>query len=153
MATPACVKKYAKSSGKSEPTLKKVYKRGQGAYFSSGSRPGQSSHSWGCGRVRSFATGKGGARKADADLLGKKKKKRTKKAKGGESVSQERKKVAQKQGLKQVPKGNKGKGLSKLPTAVRNKMGFMKRGGAVKSAIARGCGQVMEDRRKKTKYF
>tara|TARA_R100001079_G_scaffold109570_2_gene82714 strand:+ start:604 stop:1065 length:462 start_codon:yes stop_codon:yes gene_type:complete len=153
MATPACVKKYAKSSGKSESTLKKVYKRGQGAYFSSGSRPGQSSHSWGCGRVRSFATGKGGARKADADLLGKKKKKRTKKAKGGESVSQERKKVAQKQGLKQVPKGNKGKGLSKLPTAVRNKMGFMNRGGAVKSAIARGCGQVMEDRRKKTKYF
>ena len=153
MATPACVKKYAKSSGKSTSTLNKVYKRGQGAYFSSGSRPGQSSHSWGCGRVRSFATGKGGARKADADLLGKKKKKRTKKAKGGESVSQERKKVAQKQGLKQVPKGNKGKGLSKLPTAVRNKMGFMKRGGAVKSAIARGCGQVMEDRRKKTKYF
>ena len=69
MATPACVKKYAKSSGKSVSTLNKVYKRGQGAYFSSGSRPGQSSHSWGCGRVRSFATGKGGARKADADLL------------------------------------------------------------------------------------
>ena len=26
--------------------------------------------------------------------------------------------------LKDVPEGNKGKGLSKLPTAVRNKMGF-----------------------------
>ena len=76
MGTPACVKKYAKSSGKSESTLNKVYKRGQGAFFSSGSRPGQSSHSWGCGRVRSFATGKGGARKADSDLIrGKKKKK------------------------------------------------------------------------------
>ena len=28
--------------------------------------------------------------------------------------------------LKPVTEGNKGKGLSKLPTEVRNKMGFMK---------------------------
>jgi len=34
-------------------------------------------------------------------------------------------------GLKAVPEGNKGKGLSKLPTEVRNKMGFMKGGGKV----------------------
>tara|TARA_R100001510_G_C7500220_1_gene104217 strand:- start:7 stop:372 length:366 start_codon:yes stop_codon:yes gene_type:complete len=33
--------------------------------------------------------------------------------------------------LKPVPEGNKGKGLSKLPTPVRNKMGFMKKGGKV----------------------
>ena len=33
--------------------------------------------------------------------------------------------------LKDVPEGNKGKGLSKLPTAVRNKMGFKKQGGKV----------------------
>ena len=32
-------------------------------------------------------------------------------------------------GLKPVPEGSKGKGLSKLPTEVRNKMGFMKKGG------------------------
>ena len=32
--------------------------------------------------------------------------------------------------MKAVPKGNKG--LSKLPKAVRNKMGYMKKGGAVK---------------------
>jgi len=32
--------------------------------------------------------------------------------------------------MKAVPKGNKG--LAKLPKAVRNKMGYMKRGGAVK---------------------
>jgi hypothetical protein len=31
--------------------------------------------------------------------------------------------------LKPVPTGNKGKGLSKLPTPVRNKMGFMYGGG------------------------
>ena len=32
--------------------------------------------------------------------------------------------------LKKVPSGNKG--LSKLPTSVRNKMGYMKDGGTVK---------------------
>ena len=35
-------------------------------------------------------------------------------------------------GLKDVPSGNKGKGLSKLPTEVRNKMGFKKKGGTMK---------------------
>ena len=55
-------------------TLDKVYKRGLGAYFSSGSRPKVSQHQWAMGRVKSFVSGKGGARKADADLLGKKKK-------------------------------------------------------------------------------
>ena len=34
--------------------------------------------------------------------------------------------------LKQPPAGKKGTGLRKLPTAVRNKMGFMKKGGRVK---------------------
>ena len=34
-------------------------------------------------------------------------------------------------GLRPVPEGNKGKGLSKLPTDVRNKMGFMRKGGKV----------------------
>ena len=34
-------------------------------------------------------------------------------------------------GLRPVPEGNKGKGLSKLPTEVRNKMGFMRKGGKV----------------------
>ena len=34
--------------------------------------------------------------------------------------------------LKPVPSGNKGKGLRNLPTPVRNKMGFMKKGGMVK---------------------
>ena len=32
--------------------------------------------------------------------------------------------------MKSIPKGNKG--LAKLPKAVRNKMGYMKRGGMVK---------------------
>ena len=66
--TPACVKKHAKSSGMSTSKLNKVYKRGLGAYYSSGSR-NVSAGAWACGRVKSFATGKGGARKADSDLL------------------------------------------------------------------------------------
>ena len=33
--------------------------------------------------------------------------------------------------LQAIPKGNKGKGLSKLPKPVRNKMGFKKQGGKV----------------------
>ena len=34
--------------------------------------------------------------------------------------------------LKKVPTGKKGKGLKKLPRKVRNKMGFMKKGGKVR---------------------
>ena len=30
--------------------------------------------------------------------------------------------------MKKVPAGSKGKGLSKLPKTVRNKMGYMKKG-------------------------
>ena len=35
--------------------------------------------------------------------------------------------------MKDIPAGNKGKGLSMLPTAVRNKMGFKKKGGTIKA--------------------
>lgn len=69
------INKYSQSSGIAKSTLEKVYKRGLGAYYSSGSRAGVSAHQWAAGRVRSFATGKGGARKADSDLIRKKKKK------------------------------------------------------------------------------
>ena len=48
--------------------LRQVMKRGQGAYFSSGSRPGMTPTSWGIARAKSFASGSGGARKADQDL-------------------------------------------------------------------------------------
>ena len=58
----------------SKAKLDQVYKRGQGAYFSSGSRPKTSQHAWAMGRVKSFVSGKGGARKADSDLLKGKKK-------------------------------------------------------------------------------
>ena len=69
------IKKYA-NRGFSAATLRKVYKRGLGAYYSSGSRPKVSAHQWAMGRVKSFVSGKGGARKADADLLRPKKTKK-----------------------------------------------------------------------------
>ena len=78
----AVIAKYSKSSGIAKSTLSKVYSRGLGAFYSSGSRPGTSAHAWAAGRVRSFATGKGGARKADSDLIrGGKKRKTTRKKK------------------------------------------------------------------------
>lgn len=49
--------------------LMKVYRRGLGAYYGSGSRPKVSAHQWAMGRVKSFVSGKGGARKADKDIL------------------------------------------------------------------------------------
>jgi len=51
--------------------------------------------------------------------------------------------------LKAVP--SKNKGLSKLPKKVRNKMGYMKNGGSVMMVQGRGCGAMMESKRKKTK--
>jgi|TARA_A100001015_G_scaffold318022_1_gene436615 hypothetical protein len=63
----------------SKSTLDKVYRRGLGAYLSSGSRPGVSQHAWAMGRVKSFVSGKGGARKADSDLLKSRKKTTTRK--------------------------------------------------------------------------
>ena len=56
--------------------LRAVYKRGQGAFLSAGSRPGVGMNQWAMGRVNSFVSGKGGARKADADILRKKSKKK-----------------------------------------------------------------------------
>ena len=58
------LKKKAKESGISLATLKKVYKRGQGAYLSSGSR-NVSMAAWAMGRVNSFIKG---SKKHDKDL-------------------------------------------------------------------------------------
>tara|TARA_R100001082_G_scaffold36118_1_gene18962 strand:+ start:4638 stop:4796 length:159 start_codon:yes stop_codon:yes gene_type:complete len=48
--------------------------------------------------------------------------------------------------LKKIPADNKG--LPQLPKQVRNKMGYMKKGGAV---VSNGQGKVMKDRIKTTK--
>ena len=51
--------------------LKKVYRRGQGAFLSAGSRPRTSMASWSMGRVNSYLRG---SRKHDTDLRRKRKK-------------------------------------------------------------------------------
>jgi len=48
--------------------LKKIIKKGQGAYYSSGSRPSQTGHSWGIARLASAITG-GNASKIDYHIL------------------------------------------------------------------------------------
>ena len=53
--------------------LKKVYRRGQGAFLSAGSRPRTSMASWSMGRVNSFMRG---SRKHDTDLRRKRRKRR-----------------------------------------------------------------------------
>ena len=53
--------------------LKQVYKRGEGAYLSSGSRPGVSMAAWAMGRVNSFLRG---SRKHDLDIRRKARKRR-----------------------------------------------------------------------------
>lgn len=57
----------SKDSGIDYATLKKVYDRGLAAW-NSGHSPGTTQAQWAMGRVNSFITGKGGARKADKDL-------------------------------------------------------------------------------------
>ena len=126
--TPACVKKHAKSSGKSVSTLNKVYKRGLGAYYSSGSRNVPAS-AWACGRVRSFATGKGGARKADADLL--------KKKAGGSVKFDAKKSDLNKDGKISRYERARGEAIA------RN----MSKGGFVEIE-PRGCGAMLQSKRK-----
>ena len=60
----------AKATGISKSILKSVYAKGLAAW-KTGHRPGVGQHQWAMGRVNSFVTGSGGARKADADLWAK----------------------------------------------------------------------------------
>ncbi len=61
------IKKKSEQSGIPQSILKKVYKRGQSAW-NAGHRPGTPQQAWATGRVNSFITGAGGARKSDNDL-------------------------------------------------------------------------------------
>ena len=76
----ASLKKKSKASGIPMGILRKVFSKGMSAW-NSGHRPGVAQHQWGMGRVNSFITGAGGARKADADLWKKAKAAKAKKKK------------------------------------------------------------------------
>ena len=58
----------AKKTGCSVGALSKIVKKGQGAYYSSGSRPNQTGHSWGRARLASAITG-GKAAAVDFKIL------------------------------------------------------------------------------------
>ena len=49
--------KLAKATGCTVSALQKIVKKGEGAYFSSGSRPNQTAQSWGLARLASAVTG------------------------------------------------------------------------------------------------
>ena len=76
----ATLRKKAEGTRFTPSQLQQVYRRGQGAYLSSGSKNVPMS-AWAMGRVNSFVSGKGGARKADKDILSKSKGKSSAKAK------------------------------------------------------------------------
>ena len=58
----------AKASGCPISALKKIVNKGEGAYYSSGSRPNQTPQSWGLARLASALTN-GKAAKVDAKIL------------------------------------------------------------------------------------
>ena len=70
-AVKKALKRKADNSQFTYGQLAQVYRRGQGAYLGGGSR-NVTMGAWAMGRVNSFVSGKGGARKADADLIKKK---------------------------------------------------------------------------------
>jgi len=47
----------SRATGCSIPALKQIVKKGEGAYYSSGSRPNQTAQSWGVARLASAITG------------------------------------------------------------------------------------------------
>lgn len=58
----------AKKTGCPLSVLQKIVQKGEGAYYSSGSRPNQTPQSWGIARLSSALTG-GPAAKVDASLV------------------------------------------------------------------------------------
>ena len=71
--TQATLKKKAANSKYTYGQLARVYRRGQGAYLSSGSRPKISMAGWSMARVNSYLRG---SRKHDTDLRRKRRKRR-----------------------------------------------------------------------------
>ena len=70
-------KMLSKKTGCTNKGLKDIVKKGQGAYYSSGSRPNQTAHSWGIARLGSALTG-GPSSKVDYHILSKECKKNSK---------------------------------------------------------------------------
>ena len=63
----AAPEKYKKMFGAERAN--KIYKRGLGAYYYSGSKKGMSAHAWAVARLKAHAKGKATVKKADGDLF------------------------------------------------------------------------------------
>jgi len=61
-------KNIAEITGIPLKAVNSVYKKGEGAYYSSGSRPNQSAASWARGRLYAYIMGGAKVRKADKDI-------------------------------------------------------------------------------------
>ena len=61
-------KTLARATGCSQSALRKIIKKGEGAYYSSGSRPNQTPQSWGYARLASALTG-GPSSQVDYSIL------------------------------------------------------------------------------------
>ncbi len=61
-------KELSNATGCTISSLRKIVKKGQGAYFSSGSRPNQTAQAWGLARLASAITG-GKSAAVDYDIL------------------------------------------------------------------------------------
>ena len=62
------IPELSKKTKCSPSALNKIVEKGQGAYYSSGSRPNQTAHSWGVARLASSLTG-GNASTIDYNIL------------------------------------------------------------------------------------
>ena len=62
-------KNIAKITGIPFKAIDEVYKKGEGAFYSSGSRPNQTPSSWARGRIYAFIMGGKKVRKADKDII------------------------------------------------------------------------------------
>lgn len=62
------VKNIAKVSGIPEKALKEIFKKGEAAYYSSGSRPNQSASSWAYARIYAYIMGGEKIRKVEESI-------------------------------------------------------------------------------------
>lgn len=105
--------------------LKKMFNKGQGAYFSSGSRPNQSGHSWGYARLASAITG-GKASAVDYKILQENCKKNSKALKLAKKAYKKYHKGRKR--VKQVKIGGKKKWTRRYNRKYKNKTKKYKKG-------------------------
>lgn len=111
-------KKLAKKTGCSVKALRKIIKKGQGAYYSSGSRPNQTAHSWGHARLASSITG-GKAAAVDYKILEEECTSKSKALKLAKGVMKKHNK-----GTRNVPKTQGGGGYKMKETIVNFEKGM-----------------------------